>query len=192
MLQKASSLGLAGTKLPFEFQAISSAVCSYLPTSAVVNSVNIVLGPGTGTWTGKVVGCVPDAMSSMMLLKASAAMTVGTGTKKFFDSVSFGVCQTILTTVMAQGTVIGGGPGSGTGKILGLIPAALESLIVAQLGGDVMVGSKTSPVIAAIAFGICNHIMTAGTIPTICVGVFAPPPAGPIPIPGAPGPGTLV
>jgi hypothetical protein len=53
-------------------------------------------------------------------------------------------------------------------------------------------GSKTDDVMSVIAFGICLHIMISGTIKTVCMGAFAPPPVGPVVIPAAPGPGRLI
>lgn len=192
MMQKMSSYRLHGSKTMPLLSATSSAVCSYLPAAAVVMSTNVVTGPGSGTYTGKIIGCNPSAMSSLMILKASSSGIVGKDLRRIFDAVSFGVCQTLLTTALAQGTVIGGGPGAGQGKIMSLVPSTLEKLIITNLYGRRLHGSKTMPMFLAIAFGVCNHIMTAATIITTCVGAFFPPPVGPIIIPNAPGPGRLI
>jgi len=192
MVQKASSLGLAGSKVMPEFIAISNGICTYIPLSAIVTTTNVVLGPGTGTWTGPVTALIPNSMSSMMILKASESMVVGRDTRKFFDAISFGVCQTIMSSVIAQGTVVGGGPGTGTGKVTGLVPSNLEQQIVLNLGQQLLVGGKTNPVISAVAYGICTYILSAATIIATCIGFFAPPPTGPIPIPGLIGTGKLV
>jgi hypothetical protein len=192
MLAKATSQSVHGNKLLPQLSAVSSAVCSYFSTVPVIVSTNFVTGPGAGTYTGKVVGLVPSAMCSLMMLKMGMLGLVGRDVKRLFDAISFGVCTTILTTAVAQGTVIGGGPGAGQGKIIGLFPRALQPIILANLTGKILVGSKTQTLASAIAFGICNHVMTAGTVITACIGAFAPPPAGPIPIPAAPGPGRLV
>ena len=191
MRAKAVPSKILGSKSTPLLSAVSSAVCSYVPAAAVVVSTNMVTGPGSGTMTGKIVGCVPSAMSSMMVMKATSLGLRGRDMARLFDAISFGVCQVLQTLSVAQGTVIGGGPGAGTGKITNLVPSVLERLIVASLAGRVLMGSKTSPVFTAVAFGICTHIMTAGTVVTTCVGAFAPPPAGPVPIPCAPGPGRL-
>ena len=174
-----------------EFSAISSAVCSYFTVAPIVVSTNIVTGPGAGTYTGKVVGLLPSAMSSLMMLKLTSAGLLGRDVKKLFDAVSFGVCNTLLTTAIAQGTVIGGGPGAGQGKITGLIPSALQNLLHVNLAGKLLSGSKSMALSSAMAFGICTHIMTTGVVITVCMGAFAPPPAGPVVIPAAPGPGRL-
>jgi hypothetical protein len=192
MLSKAASYGMSGAKDQPLFSATASAVCSYIPMAATVVSTNVVVGPGSGTYTGKIIGCVPDLMSSMMLMKTASAGIMGTQMKRFLDVISFGVCQTMLTTAIAQGSVIGGGPGTGQGKILGLIPSVLEQVIMANLGGKLLFGSKTVPLVSAIAFGICSHIMTSATVMTTCIGSFAPPPTGPVTIPAAPGPGRLI
>jgi len=130
-------------------------------------------------------------MSKLMRLKASASGLSGRDIGKLFDSVSFGVVQGMKTTV-AQGTVIGAGPGSGKGKILNLVPQALEPLIMAQLSARTIAGTKTRAVASAMATGICNHILTSGLISTTCIGAAAGPPVGPVTIPTAPGTGKLI
>ena len=187
---KATSDLMAGNKLPDVISAISFATCQYITASSVVNSTNIVLGPGAGTQTGVIVGLVPQAMSSMMLLQATSLGLSGKNLPMLFDAVSFGV----VTTVMAcpvQGVVIGGGPGVGTGTIIGLIPTALQLLILNQAIFRLLSGSRIRDIISAISFGICNHIMTSGVVTLTDIGVFTPPPVGPIPIPAAPGIGSL-
>jgi hypothetical protein len=189
---KAASLLMAGSKLPDIVSAVSAATCQYLIASSVVNSTNVVLGPGAGTQTGTVTGLVPQAMSSLMFLKATAQGLAGQDLPKLFDAISFGVCTSIMTTVVVQGTVIGGGPGMGTGKIIGLIPIGLETLIFSQAAFRLISGSKIREIISSIAFGICNHILSVGTVILTDIGAFAPPPVGPIPIPAAPGIGRFV
>jgi len=187
-MSKAASKGLTGSKLRDIVSAVASATSSYLMGTSVVQSMNIVIGPGAGTQTGKVIGLIPSAMSSIMVLKAVASGLTGKDSKNLFDSISFGVVQA-MNSVIVQGAVIGGAPGTGTGKIIGLVPSALQGLIMVQLRGKLMFGSKTLLLVAAIANGICNHIMSTGTVQLIDVGAFAPPPVGPIPIPAAPGTG---
>lgn len=191
MMAKASSQSIHGNKLLPQFSAISSAVCAYFTVAPIVVSTNIVTGPGAGAYTGKVVGLLPSAMSSLMMLKMTSQGLLGRDVKKLFDAVSFGVCNTMLTTAVAQGAVIGGGPGAGQGKITGLVPSALQNLLYVNLVGKLLSGSKTMALSSAMAFGICTHIMTTGVVITTCLGAFAPPPAGPVPIPAAPGPGRL-
>jgi hypothetical protein len=131
-------------------------------------------------------------MSSLMMIKAASSGVRGRDIKKLFDAVSFGVCNTLLTTAFAQGVVIGGGVGAGQGKIINMVPSALQSLISVNLASKLLTGSKTMALSGALAFGICTHVMTLGVVITSCIGAFAPPPAGPVPIPAAPGPGRLI
>jgi hypothetical protein len=191
MVAKGVGSLMAGEKFTPFVNAASTAICQYLMMAPIVMTTNMVIGPGAGAYTGKIIGCVPSAMTSLMMIKAAGSMLVGRDTQKLFDAVSFGVCMTLLTTAISQGSVLGGGPGAGQGKIVNLVPSMLLPLIVAQLAGAVLIGEKTMQIIDAITFGICMHIMTAGTVVTTCIGAFAPPPVGPIPIPAAPGPGRL-
>ena len=191
IIAKASSLTIAGEKLSYFVSAISSATCQYILSASIVNSTNIALGPGAGTQTGQVVGLTPSGMSALMMAKAAAAGLTGRDIKKIFDSISTGVVNA-MKTVLLQGTIIGAGPGTGTGKILGLVPSVLQNLMRAQCALRLISGDKLGSILSAIAFGICNHIMSAGTVNVTDIGVAAGPPAGPISIPAAPGIGKLV
>jgi len=191
IIVKASSLTIAGDKLSYFVSAISGATCQYILSASIVNSTNIALGPGSGTQTGKVVGLVPSGMSVLMVVRATAAGLAGRDTKKLFDSISFGVVNA-MKSVLLQGTLIGAGPGTGTGKISGLVPSALQNLIYAQSVFRLISGDKLKTLLSAISFGICNHIMTTGTVTVTDIGVAASPPVGPITIPAAPGIGRLV
>jgi hypothetical protein len=188
---KAASKLMAGNKLPDVVSAISGATCQYILLSAIVNSTNIVTGPGAGTQIGRIVGLFPQQMSTAMQLKAGSSLISGRDFGKLCDAISFGVVNA-MNSVLLQGTVIGGGPGSGTGKIMGLIPTALTTLILAQEAFRLISGSKLREVISAISFGICTHIMTVGTVTIINIGVASPPPAGTFVLPVAPGIGRLV
>ncbi len=191
IIVKASSLTIAGDKLSYFVSAIASATCQYILSASTVNSTNIALGPGGGTQTGKVVGLVPSGMSALMMARATANGLSGRDLKKVFDSISFGVVNAMKAVVL-QGTIIGAGPGTGTGKIIGLVPSALQNLIYAQSAFRLISGDKLRPILSAIAFGICNHIMSAGTVNATDIGAAAGPPAGPVTIPAAPGIGKLV
>lgn len=177
---------MAGSKMSSLVSAISSATCQYLPLVAIVNSTNNVLGPGTGSQFGRISGLSPTLMTTAMTLKAASQGIYGRDLYKFCSAVSFGVVNS-LNTVIVQGVVIGGGPGVGIGKVVGLVPSALSMLIMAQEAFRLMGGSKLSNIISSVAFGICTHIMTVGIVNLTDVGVAAPPPVGPIPIPAAPG-----
>jgi hypothetical protein len=189
---KAASQLMAGSKLPDIISAVSMATCQYLMAVSVVNSTNIVVGPGAGTQTGTVTGLFPQAMSALMFFRASSQGLVGRDLPKLFDAVSFGVTTSVMTSVLVQGTVIGGGPGTGTGKILGLVPTGLEAFILAQEIFRLISGSKIREIVSSMAFGICNHITTTGIVILTDIGAFTPPPVGPVPIPAAPGIGRLV
>jgi hypothetical protein len=188
---KASSTLMSGSKFPTLASALSSAICQYILMSAVVNSTNQAMGPGGGSQIGRIVGVNPSGMSAMMMLKATSKGIVGRDTRKLFDAVSYGVVNSLQMVVM-QGTIIGAGPGSGTGKILNLIPTALEAFIFTQAAFRLLSGSKIKDIISAVAFGVCNHIMTVGTVTITDIGVAATPPAGPVMIPAAPGIGRLM
>ena len=188
---RGASVLLAGSKFPDIVSAVSSAACQYILTAAIVNSTNVALGPGSGTQTGTIQGLIPNAMSALMQVKAASMALSGRDLGKICDAVSFGVCNG-MSSVMLQGTIIGAGPGTGTGKITGLIPSGLEALIFAQTSFRLLSGRNIRDLISALSFGICNHIMTTATVLCIDIGVAASPPAGPVPIPAAPGIGRLV
>jgi hypothetical protein len=191
---KASSKLMSGSKLPDMVAAISGAASQYILSVSTVNSTNIALGPGVGTQTGRITALVPTAMSSLMMLKSASLGLSGKDIKKFYDAVSFGIVNATKSIVM-QGTIIGAGPGTGTGKIAGLVPKGpkgLETFIWAQSTFRLLSGSKLRSMISCVAFGVCNHIMSTAVVTITNIGVAASPPIGPILIPAAPGIGRLV
>jgi len=191
MAAKGASKGLAGSKLPMIEQALSKAVCQYILVSAFVTSTNNVIGPGAGTQTGKILGLSPNTMSGLMVAKAASLGLAGKDIKSLFDTVSFGVVNS-MNSVLLQGVVIGGGLGTGTGKIIGLVPFVLTGIIMIMMKAVKMYGDKTFAMASAIAFGVCTHIMSNGTVSVTNIGAAAGPPIGPITIPAAPGIGRLV
>ena len=188
---KATSDLMSGNKMPDIVSAISFATCQYITASAIINSVNVVLGPGAGTQTGVITGLVPQGMSSLMLSQAISVGLSGQNLPALFDAVSYGVSITVMASPV-QGTVIGGGPGAGTGTIIGLVPTALQALILNQAIFRLLSGTKLRDIVYVIAFGICTYIMTAGVVTLTDIGTFTPPPVGPVPIPAAPGIGSFV
>ena len=188
---KASSQLMSGSKLPSLVSAICGATSQYVLSASIINSTNIALGPGSGTQIGRITALVPQAMTSLMVLKASSMGLSGKDIQKLFGSISFGVINS-MKSVILQGTIIGAGPGTGTGKVTGLVPSGLEKLILAQSFFRLISGDKLKSMISAIAFGICNHIMTAGVVNITNIGIAASPPIGPITIPVAPGIGKFV
>jgi hypothetical protein len=191
ILAKAASQMVAGSKLPNLVNAICMGTCQYILSVSTVQSTNIALGPGAGTQMGRIMGLVPTAMSSMMLMKATASGLTGRDLNKLYSSVAFGVVQS-MNMVIVQGSIIGAGPGSGQGKILGLVPTALSGIIMGMAAAQTIAGSKLQAIISAAAFGICTHIMSAGIVQLTDIGAAAGPPAGPVTIPVAPGIGRLM
>lgn len=187
---KAASQVVVGSKLPALVSAISMATCQYVLVSSIVNSTNVAMGPGAGTQIGRIVGLMPNMMSKLMLMKAAASGISGRDTRKLFGSIAFGVCNAMKTVIM-QGTIIGAGPGTGTGKIIGLVPTALSAIIMANAAARIIAGTKLPAISSAIAFGICTHILTNAIVTITDIGAAAPPPAGPVPVPAAPGIGRL-
>jgi hypothetical protein len=188
---KAASTLVSGSKFPSIASAFSSGTCPYVLSASTVQSTNVAVGPGAGTQTGRIMGLNARAMSKTMLLKASSVGLSGRDLRKIFDAISFGVVQA-ANSIMIQGTIIGAGPGTGTGKILGLVPSALTSMILGQAAFRTISGSKLRSIVSSASFGICIHIMSVGTVQLTDIGAAAGPPAGPITIPAAPGFGRLV
>lgn len=188
IIAKAGSSLIAGSKMTPYIRAIADATVQHLMTASTVTSVNMVTGPGSGTLTGRITGVNRLTMRSLIMNRLRLYRLAGRDTQRLVDAICFGVVQS-LNTVVVQGTVIGGGPGSGTGRIVGLSPTIMEKLILAYLGPRVLIGEKQRQFISSVAFGVCTAIMSNAVVNTICIGVFSPPPAGPVPIPTAPGTG---
>ena len=175
---------LSGDKLPSFVSAVSNATAAYVMSVGTSNPTCVVLGPGAGTFNGTIKGLTPIGMSGQMSLLAAPQGLAGRDIKKLFDSVSFGVVQA-MKTVVVTGTVIGGGPGTGQGKVLGVVGKGLESQILAMEAVKLVSGDKLRSLVSCIAGGIANHITQAAIVTATCVGAFAGPPAGPVTLPAA-------
>jgi hypothetical protein len=176
---KMGSQLIAGSKLSIWVAAISSAICQYLLTMPVVNSTNNVLGPGTGTQIGKIKGLSAPRMASWMVTRARGHQLSGKDLERLCNAIATGVV-TSLSAVIIQGTVIGGGPGTGTGRIYNLTASILTTMIMAQESFRLIAGTKLKDLISSIASGLCTYLMTFGSVDFVCMGVTAPPPAGPV------------
>lgn len=183
---KAGSQLIAGSKLSALVSAMSSAICQYFLSAPVVNSTNNVLGPGAGTQIGRIRNLSANKMASYMMTKAMSKNIVGKDLERLCRSVATGVTNS-LNTIVVQGSVIGGGPGTGTGRIYNLVSSVLTSMIMAQESFRLIGGSKLKDMISAMSFGLCTYLMAFGSVDIVCIGAAAPPPAGPITIPAAPG-----
>jgi hypothetical protein len=191
IIAKAASQMIAGSKLPSLVNAICMGTCQYVLSVGTVQSTNVALGPGAGTQIGTIQGLVPSTMCNLMTMRATVAGLTGCDIAKLYSSVSFGVVMA-LKAVIVQGSIIGAGPGSGQGKILGLVPNALSGIIMGFEAAQVLSGQKLPAIISAAAFGICMHITINGIVQLTDIGAAAGPPAGPITVPVAPGIGRLM
>ena len=188
---RALSKGIFGKDMNRIASAVASASVQYILATAFVTSVNNVVGPGAGISTGRLINLSPKAMSGLMNTKALTKLMAGRDIRKFFDAISFGVV-TGLRTAISQGAVIGGAPGTGIGNIVGLVSSGLQGLIVVNFLSKLMAGRDASRLASAIAFGITFHLTSTVKVSLTNIGAFAPPPAGPVPIPTAPGTGKLI
>lgn len=188
---KASSTEIVGRDMRKMASAVAMATTQFILTNAVVVSTNVVVGPGAGTSTGTLQGMVPSALSALMVQIGAGFIMVGRDVKKFFDAISFGIVQGMKPAI-AQGAVIGGGPGTGTGNIVGLTPAVLTPLIMAQFGSKLIVGTNSLQMASIISTAVCTYFSTTVKVQNTDIGVFTPPPIGPVTIPAAPGIGKLV
>lgn len=185
-----TGLGLVGSKFSSLVKAVSNAVATYIVSAAVVQGTNQVTGPGAGTHTGTISGITGPGMSSLMKTKATLLGLVGSKIGTLFDALSAGIVASVKQGI-AQGSVVGGGPGIGTAKIMYLQPTVLSKQIQAQMIAMGLVGEKAGSLADAIAFGVVQHIQSAATVQTTCIGAFAGPPAGPVLVPAAPSIGVL-
>jgi hypothetical protein len=180
IIVKATSQLMSGQNFPALVSAISTATCQYLKLAGNVVSTNTATGPGAGTQIGRIYGLTPGGMTAMMTMKAITSGIVGKDAIKMFSAVSTGVVVA-LNAAVVQGNVIGASLGVGQGKVVGLMPAALQALLLAQTTIRALVGTNMIKLIDCIAFGICTHIMTVGTVILNDIGAFSVPP-GPLPL----------
>lgn len=167
--------------------AVSNAVGQILLTpNIVLCTVNGTAGPtGTIISTG-ILGLNAKAMSSLMRTRAVSKKIIGRDSGKFFEAVSLGITNVLLTTVLT-GTVLGCALGSGLGRFVGVNPQILSGRIFSEMVLRKFLGKNAKDLSDIIGFGVATHLQSIVTIPVTVAGVPAPvPPVGPVPVVGIP------
>ena len=140
----------------------------------------------TGTGTGKMTGIIPTAMLGMVI-----PLMMGNGIRGIkMKDIAEAICNAVATHFNAMNEVTtthtGVALGSGTGKVLGLVPNKMESRIMQKMKANGYTGTMMQPFVNAVSTGICNNIMATAIIAVAISGSPSPLAAGsPIPSSGA-------
>jgi len=178
-----SGLGLTGDDFSNLASALSEACATHFitPNTVTITLQGSAAGPGTVSSTGPISGIDPSSMSSAIISQLSSLGMTGSLMSNQCLAISQGIVKNFML-MGVTGLAAGVGIGSGTGKVVGLNPSALKSLLVSMMSARGLVGTDTTRWATGISNGICLYLNTAAIIPVaVSVGAVIPPPTGPVP-----------
>lgn len=182
MVQSAISSGTAGPTWPTISSIIANACASVfiLPGTVSVGPVaGSAPGPGILTSGSPIVGVEPAGMASFISQAWASSGLASTHSYQVALNIATGITQA-LPSMVVTGTIIGVGPGTGPGKIVGINAVALGNAILSGFTSAGLVNPRSTPQwCTSLGYGIANYINTFATIPVIVS-------AGPATIPPVP------
>lgn len=192
MMAQLASSGIRGTKMTSFAGGISEGIIESFLMQNIVNTVDVGLLPAgaPGIGVGKMAGLDPKLMSSMMLPLVAAEGILGTKSKNLIDAICNAVCTHFLSTNIVNTLHPLVAVGSGTGKVAGLQPNLISTMILAKLTSKGVRGTKIRGLAKGIATGFANNLMSTATVSVAIAG--APLLILGVPVPsGGPGTGNI-
>lgn len=103
---------------------------------------------------------VPQAMKGLIMIKASSKLLSGDKLSALVTAISNATAQYILAASTVNSTNIALGPGSGTqtGRISGLIPNTMSSLMMLKASSMGLAGKDIKKLLDAVSFGVVNSM----------------------------------
>lgn len=174
-LMKAQCLskGLKGTMIaPFCLAMGEGVVTSFVQMNKVQTMDVGVLTVGVGK--GKMLGLLPQPLLQAAVPLMLSQGLKGTKSKDFMEALCnatalhFNAMNEVSTThtTVALGT--------GIGKVLGLTPNSMVSLIKSKMAAKNIKGEKLEPLVKAYCTAFCNVVMSTTTVQVTITGVPAP------------------
>lgn len=189
MMAQLASSGIRGSKMSAFAGGLSEGIIESFIMQNIVNTVDVGLLPSgaPGIGVGKMAGLDPKQMSAMMLPLVAAEGILGTKSKNLIDAICNAICTHFLSTNVANTLHPLVAVGSGTGKVVGLQPNLISTMILAKLTSKGVAGTKIRGLAKGVATGFANNVMATAVVSVAIVGA-------PLLILGAPvpsgGPGT--
>lgn len=110
------------------------------------------------------------ALQSLMISKLASKGITGSEISNLAGGVSEGIVESFLAqnvVITADTGLAPSGPGIGFGKMIGLNPSAMASMMFPMVAGQGVLGSKSRDLVQAVSEALCLHFLSANIVNTI-------------------------
>ena len=170
-----SANGIAGQAGPEVSNALSTAIYTSIIANAQVTTIDVG-SAGSGVGSSTVLGINAGVLAPLMIANFSSAGIVGAYSAALALAISTAFATWFLTN-QTQTIHTGVGVGTGTGKVVGLDPTSMGSLITSFMAAEGVAGTFSSPLSQQIALANVTHVLAVGTVFTPIVGSPSPSPS---------------
>ena len=183
ILAQCASKGLVGLDMPKFSAAMGEGIVeSFVEMNNVVTIDVGVMTAGTGK--GKMAGIIPNALAGMVIPLMLGQGLIGPKMKDLAEGICFAAAIHFNTMNIVETTHSTVALGSGTGKVLGLVPSKMESKIMQKMKAQNFNGTMLKPLVNAFATGFCTNVMATAIVTVAIAGSPAPLILG-VPVPSA-------
>lgn len=169
LLGQFAANGILGSSSPQLASALANGITTNILATANVTTVDAgTLGAGVGN--SKVIGINSGDLKPMMIGMFAAQGMLGTHSAPLASAISDAFCIWFLAGNQTITSHAGVGLGVGTGKVIGLTPAAMEGILVGMLASSGILGIYSPKLAKAVANSIVPHILAMGMVITPIVG----------------------
>jgi len=183
ILAQCASKGLIGAEMPRFSSAMGEGIVESFKEMNKVVTIDVgVMTVGSGK--GKMVGIIPNALAGIVIPLMMGQGLLGTRMKDLAEGICFAAAihfNTMNEVETSHSTVA---LGSGTGKVLGLVPSKMESKIMQKMRAQNFDGTMLKPLVNAFSTGFCTNVMATAIVTVAITGAPAPLILG-VPIPSA-------
>jgi len=180
-----ASRGILGAEMNKFSTAMGEGIVESFVQMNKVQTIDVgVMTVGTGT--GKMMGIIPNALAGMVIPLMMGQGVMGTKMKDLAEGICFAAAMHFNSMNEVQTSHSTVALGSGTGKVLGLIPSVMEAKILQKMLAQNYSGTMMKPLVNAFSTGFCNNVMATAIVTVAISGAPAPiTPAGPVPSAGS-------
>jgi len=179
---KMASKGILGKDMPSFCDAFGTAVVTSFLSMNIVNTTDTgIIAVGTGI--GKLSGLVDTVLSLQIFEKFMTKGIRGIPVKSFSDALAEATVLHFNTASIINTTSAGIAVGTGIGKISGLVPTAMSTLMLTKMLSGGIMGIAIKDFCDAFSEAFCQHVTSLGIATVVISG--APVLVGGSPVPGA-------
>jgi len=173
ILAQCASRGILGSEMNKFSTAMGEGIVESFVEMNQVQTIDVgVMTVGTGK--GKMAGIIPNALAGMVIPLMMAQGVMGPKMKDLAEGVCFAAAMHFNTMNEVETTHSTVALGSGTGKVLGLTPSAMEAKIMQKMMGQNYNGTMLKPLVNAFSTGFCTNVMATAIVAVVISGSPAP------------------